>query len=141
MFFCNLIICNVKLVKLLVYKVRPLYDMRKEKINRTFLSCFKPHYKCEAKFKVLTMKIGFHSQAKKTNFHTNSSTREKYPVLPVTGVAWVKLADFLKLGRKNMSKRALAPRTLRKILGHLNTTLTLTTHKRLTKALSVGEKH
>ena len=44
--------------------------------NRTlhcpFPSCFEPHYESEAKCKVFVLKISFHSNANKTNFHMKS---------------------------------------------------------------------
>ena len=42
------------------------------KINRPFPSYFGHHYESEAKCKVFTMKISFHSYANKSNFHTKS---------------------------------------------------------------------
>ena len=40
--------------------------------DRSFSSCFKPHFESEAKCKVFVMKISFHSYANKTNFHMKS---------------------------------------------------------------------
>ena len=42
--------------------------------NRSFTSCFEPHYESEAKCKVFIMKISYHSYANKTNFHIKSFT-------------------------------------------------------------------
>ena len=41
-------------------------------INRSFPSCFEPHYKSEAKCKAFGKKISFHSHANKTNFYMKS---------------------------------------------------------------------
>ena len=46
--------------------------IRKFYTNRPFPSCFEPHYEIEAKCKAFVLKISFHSNANKTNFHMNS---------------------------------------------------------------------
>ena len=38
-------------------------------LNRPFPSCFEPHSQSEAKCKTFHVKISFHSNANKTNFH------------------------------------------------------------------------
>ena len=64
--------------------------------HRPFPSCFKPHYKTEAKCKVFIMKISFHLYANKTNFHMKSfdlslafimrfTATRKWPIWPLTG--------------------------------------------------------
>ena len=44
-----------------------------QNINRPFLSCFEPHCQNEAKCIDFIMKISFHLNANKTNFHMKSS--------------------------------------------------------------------
>ena len=62
-------------------------------LNRPFPSRFEPHYESEAKCKVFVMKIGFHSNANKTNFHMKSfalslafivrfTATRKWPITP-----------------------------------------------------------
>ena len=43
--------------------------MASTQANRPFPSCFEPHFQSEAKCKVFIMKISFHSNANKSNFH------------------------------------------------------------------------
>ena len=49
---------------------QPTFPIR---LNRSFPSCFEPHYESEAKCEVyIIMKISFHSYANKSNFHMKS---------------------------------------------------------------------
>ena len=49
-------------------------------VNRPFPSYFELHYESEVKCKVFVMKVSFHSYANKTNFHTRSTTTQKWPI-------------------------------------------------------------